>query len=144
MVEALCYKPEKRGFESRWLHWILSNLTNTGGRARSALKIVNLTVIWAEWLNNVGSSTSHFPVDLQGLLHGYIFFYLNEHFRINLILCFKIMSSGFCHRVGLSEEVNISVESTASILRTEMSSFWNRVRFQNVSREVVMKHEVTG
>jgi len=24
LVEALCYKPEGRGFDSRWCHWIFS------------------------------------------------------------------------------------------------------------------------
>jgi hypothetical protein len=28
LVKALCYQPEGRGFNSRWSHWILFNLSN--------------------------------------------------------------------------------------------------------------------
>jgi hypothetical protein len=32
LVEALCYKPEGRGFDSRWGHWIFFNLPNPSSR----------------------------------------------------------------------------------------------------------------
>jgi hypothetical protein len=34
MVEALCYEPEGRGFETRWGEWIYFNLSNPSGRTR--------------------------------------------------------------------------------------------------------------
>jgi hypothetical protein len=35
----------------------------------------NLTTICADCLDNVGSLTSHNPIDLQGLLWGWLYFF---------------------------------------------------------------------
>jgi hypothetical protein len=34
VVKTLCYKPEGRGFETRWGEWIFFNLLNPSGRIR--------------------------------------------------------------------------------------------------------------
>jgi hypothetical protein len=41
-----------------------------GSKVRQVRKADNLTTIWADCLDNVGSLTSHNPIGLHGLLWG--------------------------------------------------------------------------
>jgi hypothetical protein len=93
--EALCYKPEDCGFDSRWCHWIFFNLPNPSspgvGSAsnrneyqesswgvkddRSARKADLTAICEPIFLENVGTSTSHNPMGLHGLLQGYLYLF---------------------------------------------------------------------
>jgi hypothetical protein len=93
LVEALCYKPEDRGFDSWWGHWIfkltLSFQRHCGPVADSVsnrkwvpgifLRVkrgrrVKLTTLPPSvsqmFRENVGASSSHNPMDRGGLLQG--------------------------------------------------------------------------
>jgi hypothetical protein len=39
LVEALCYKPEGRGFKSRWGHWIFFNWPNPSSRTMTTMTL---------------------------------------------------------------------------------------------------------
>jgi hypothetical protein len=55
-----------------------------GGKGRPARKANNLThLLWADCLENVGTSKSHNPMGLHGLLQGY--FYFTFYFMIAFI-----------------------------------------------------------
>jgi hypothetical protein len=45
LVEALCYKPEGRGFDSLWSHCIFFNLPNSSSRAMALRLTQPLTQI---------------------------------------------------------------------------------------------------
>jgi hypothetical protein len=96
VVKALRYKPEGRGFETQWGEWLLSiylilpaalglgvystsnrneyrvrNKHVSGERAQPVREADNLT---AHCVDSVGSSTSHNPIGLHGMLLGLIYF----------------------------------------------------------------------
>jgi hypothetical protein len=48
------------------------------GKGRPARKADNLTVMWADRLENVGASTSHNPMSLHSLLQGELSFYTSQ------------------------------------------------------------------
>jgi hypothetical protein len=91
VVEALCYKAEVGGFNSRWGHWIvqLSECIQTRFGLRvwhkwipsiflgvKGGRLVRPTSSWPS-VNRVsvkvGASTPRSPTGLHGLLHGYMF-----------------------------------------------------------------------
>jgi hypothetical protein len=95
VVEALCYKPECHGFETRWsnlvfsIYLILPASLGLGVYSPSNrneyhkqkkcfwgvqrdwfVRLTTLPAFWADCLDNVGSSTSHNPIGIHGLLRG--------------------------------------------------------------------------
>jgi hypothetical protein len=96
----ICYKPEGRGFESRWGHRIVFNLPNPSSRTMALgltqpLTEMNTTNylcgvktswqphrhLWADCLDNVGSSTSHNLTGLHVLLRGWLYYYYYYHYH---------------------------------------------------------------
>jgi hypothetical protein len=93
---ALSYKPEGRGFETQWGQWFLSSYLILPAALGPAVYSVNnrnehhkqvimflgskaaagayswqtYRHLWADYLDNVGSLTSHKPTGLHGLLRG--------------------------------------------------------------------------
>jgi hypothetical protein len=96
VVKALCYRPQGRGFETRWGEWMFSiylilpatlgplvysvcnrseyrkQKNNVSGEysAASAQGWQRYRHLWVDCLNNVGSLTSHNPIGLYGLFRG--------------------------------------------------------------------------
>jgi hypothetical protein len=74
VVKALGYKSKGRGFNPRVLDLPNSSLgfikiiMYLGSKVRRVRMADNLTAIWADCLDNVGSLISHNPIGLQGLL----------------------------------------------------------------------------
>jgi hypothetical protein len=95
LVEALCYKPEGRRFDSRWGHWIfnlpnLSNSTMALGLTQPVTEMSNrnlprgkgwrvgLTItrrLWAYDLEIVGVSTFHNTIGLKACYRNSFTFY---------------------------------------------------------------------
>jgi hypothetical protein len=97
LVEAMCYKTEGRGFQTRRGRWIVSiylifpgalgpqPLTEMSTRSRKIMFLGRKVQgwqpyhhLWPDCLYNVGSSTSHNPIGLHGLLRGWLYFMETE------------------------------------------------------------------
>jgi hypothetical protein len=85
VVKALCYKPEGRGFETRWGEWIFSLYLILAAALGPGLYLASnrnehqkqkkYHGLWADCLDNVGSLTSHNPIGLHSLLLGIALLY---------------------------------------------------------------------
>jgi hypothetical protein len=104
LTKALCYKPEIRGFHSRWDHCIFSNWPNpssrtmvvgstqpltemstrniSGGEVKGGRRLRLTTSsphLWVNCLQNVGASTSHNPMGLHDCYRdSFIFVYVYD------------------------------------------------------------------
>jgi hypothetical protein len=94
LAEAICYKPEGRGFDSRY-HWIFNPSSRTmalgstqplretrtrnlpGGKGQPARKADLNSICEPIAQKNVGASTSHKPMGLHGLLQGELYLLLS-------------------------------------------------------------------
>jgi hypothetical protein len=115
VVEALCYKPEDRGFDSRWSHYIFlfyliisSRVMSLGVNSASTRnecqesdwdvnggRRVRLTTsppsVGRLSRENMGASTFHNPMGLHGLLQGYL--YLTNIYRSEVLRRVKMDTS---------------------------------------------------
>ena len=68
LVEALCYKSEGRGFDSRWCHWIFSDRTMAPRSTQPLTEMSSRDISWgvkaaggnlyADFLEFLGASAS--------------------------------------------------------------------------------------
>ena len=127
VVEALRYKPEHHGFDSRWRHWIFhwhnpSGRTMTPGYTQASKRneyqeYFKFTTFMCRLSWNLGASTSWNPQGLSRPVMGllYLYLYLNQinlvyaipncsfksHF--NIILPYMPRSSWWCPSFKLSD-----------------------------------------
>jgi hypothetical protein len=84
LVKALCYKPEGRGFETRWDEFcsvyliLLAALGPEVHPASNRNQYQKQKKGWADYLDNVKSLTSLNPIGLQGLLRRWFYFMETE------------------------------------------------------------------
>jgi hypothetical protein len=83
-----------------WSTQLLTEMSTrnlSGGKGRPACKAENVTAVWADCLENMGTLTSYNPMGLHGLLQGYLYpFYIEIYAALALSPWNKCNCSGRC------------------------------------------------